>query len=144
MALPKKLIVAGSYETNETHSVKFPFVALIDVGNLIKNQFTTKDFTMIKCFGPLEVKKPARGSQMISQKVAITALNYGPYDNGHIIVGLSNGSILILNSLDLSSMFRLQAFEPSTVKGFSGQKQPLPITKILFDPTQMIVAASLF
>ena len=77
---------------------------------------------MIKCFGPLEVNKKATRGQVNQSKVSITALNYGPYDNGHIIVGLSNGSILILNSLDLSSMFRFQAFEPSSVKGFVGQK----------------------
>ena len=39
-------------------------------------------------------------------------MNYGPYDNGHIILGFNNGHILILNSLDLASMFRVKVFDP--------------------------------
>ena len=32
----------------------------------------------------------------------ISALNYGPYDNGHIIVGLRNGHLYTFSSSDLS------------------------------------------
>ena len=39
--------------------------------------------------------------------IEITALEYGPYDNGHIILGFNTGFLLILNSLDLSGMFRI-------------------------------------
>ena len=71
---------------------------------------------MIKCF-QYEVEGKAgffkKGQEQQSKlNLEITALNYGPYDNGHIILGFNNGHILILNSLDLSSMFRLQVFEP--------------------------------
>jgi hypothetical protein len=70
---------------------------------------------MIKCF-QYEVEGKGgffkKGQEQSKLNLEITALNYGPYDNGHIILGFNNGHILILNSLDLSSMFRLQVFEP--------------------------------
>ena len=66
---------------------------------------------MIKCF-QYEVEGKGgffkKGQEQQSKlNLEITALNYGPYDNGHIILGFNNGHILILNSLDLASMFRL-------------------------------------
>ena len=58
-------------------------------------------------------------------------MNYGPYDNGHIIIGFSSGHLLILNSLDLSCMFRMSIFE-------SSQR----INKIIFEPTNQIIVSS--
>ena len=105
---------------------------------------------MIKCFdfGAAEGKKKGRAAPSRQRSTRITALNYGPYDNGHIILGLSNGYILILNSLDLSSMFRFRAFDTSFIQknpqpNSTSEETEQPIAKILFDPTQMILAASL-
>ena len=70
---------------------------------------------MIKCFlyeteskqaGGMFFNKANLGST-VNPEMQITALNYGPYDNGHIILGFSTGFVLILNSLDLSGMFRI-------------------------------------
>jgi len=33
------------------------------------------------------------------------SLKYGPYDNGHIMVGLSNGYVLAFSSLDLTKLY---------------------------------------
>ena len=73
---------------------------------------------MIRCF---EIDKGVN--------VKISSMNFGPYDNGHIILGLSNGSMLIMNSLDLSMIFRIKIFESC-------------ISKIVFEPTNMIILSS--
>jgi len=110
---------------------------------------------MIKCFQYDSEGKSSffkKGSEQPNNKLdlQITALNYGPYDNGHIILGFNNGHILILNSLDLASMFRLQVFEPlpaqmrentDGVKVLEGDEH-VHISKIQFDPTQMILVSS--
>lgn len=110
---------------------------------------------MIKCFQYDSESKSSffkKGSEPANSKLnlKITALNYGPYDNGHIILGFNNGHILILNSLDLASMFRLQVFEPLPPhlrETNDGAKLPqenehVHISKIQFDPTQMILVSS--
>ena len=34
----------------------------------------------------------------------ITSLSYGPYDNGHVLVGTSTGDFLAFNSLTLTKL----------------------------------------
>lgn len=58
-----------------------PFLMLFD---RIKN-----DMTIVKAF-------KSRG--------LITALSYGPYDNGHVLVGTSTGDFLAFNSLTLQKL----------------------------------------
>jgi outer membrane protein assembly factor BamB len=41
---------------------------------------------------------------LFKSKGSITALNYGPYDNGHILVGLSTGDFFAFNSLTLQKL----------------------------------------
>lgn len=72
---------------------------------------------MIKCFhydnnSLKNFLKPDGKTFNINADIEITALNFGPYDNGHVVLGFNTGAILILNSFDLSSMFRLQVFNP--------------------------------
>ena len=55
----------------------------------------------------------------------ITCLEYGPYDNGHILVGLSNGTIIVYNSFDLSRMHQFSLFDS-------------PIKLITLDPTNLV------
>jgi hypothetical protein len=31
----------------------------------------------------------------------ITSINYGPFDNGHILVGLDNGILIAFSSIDM-------------------------------------------
>ena len=101
---------------------------------------------MIKCFnfGQDTNKKGSKQTASQTKSIRITSLNYGPYDNGHIILGMSNGFILILNSLDLSSMFRFRAFETSKVQinpigqaiaDNQTREIEKPVEKLLFDPT---------
>lgn len=60
----------------------------------------------------------------------ITSLNYGPYDNGHMLLGLDSGHLLaydVNNSFDL--VFQMQLCHH-------------PLTSIQFDPTQLIIVSS--
>ena len=44
----------------------------------------------------------------------MTALKYGPYDNGHIVLGFETGVIAILDSIKLQKLFERQIFEIDT------------------------------
>ena len=61
----------------------------------------------------------------------ITCLKYGPYDNGHIVVGFSSGIIAILDTLSLAKLFERQTFEVGTA-----------VRCITFDPTNLIIAST--
>lgn len=37
----------------------------------------------------------------------ITCINYGPYDNGHILIGMSNGTLLAFDSVSMNKLFEL-------------------------------------
>ena len=102
-----------------------PFVSLVDTQEWQGKKFGHQDSSMIKCF------TYDSGKNKISKEMCITAANFGPYDNGHIVVGFNTGLMLILNSFDLAAMFRIQVFDIET-----------PISSIVFDPTQMIFASS--
>ena len=43
--------------------------------------------------------------KLITTYSKITALKFGPYDNGHIIIGLSNGFLLVFSSIDLTKLY---------------------------------------
>jgi hypothetical protein len=62
----------------------------------------------------------------------ITSLNYGPFDNGHIVLGFNTGHVLILSSVDLASIYRTQIFTCSNS----------PVSQIIFDPLLKIIAVS--
>ena len=57
-------------------------------------------------------------------------MKFGPYDNGHIIVGLSNGMVLVFSSLDLTKLFEYQLFNDS-------------VSNITFDPTNLVIVSSI-
>ena len=60
----------------------------------------------------------------------ITAINYGPFDNGHLLLGLDSGYLLaydVNNSFDL--VFQMQLCQH-------------PLTSISFDPTHLILVSS--
>ena len=59
----------------------------------------------------------------------ITTLTYGPYDNGHIILGLTNGMVQVFNASTLARMYALQLFTD-------------PIAAITFEPTKLVLVAN--
>ena len=64
-------------------------------------------------------------------KGRVTALKYGPYDNGHIVVGFDTGSIAVLETIALKKLFDRQIFELDT-----------PVVCITFDPTNLVIAST--
>ena len=69
--------------------------------------------------------------KILDLQVEITELQYGPFDNGHVMVGLSNGQILAFDFLTLNRLEKYQLFETGDA-----------VRKITFDPTHYIFAAS--
>jgi hypothetical protein len=63
------------------------------------------------------VLKPFKG------KVKITSINYGPFDNGHVLVGLDNGTLISFSTIDLVQLNQIVVFNNS------------PINSITFEPT---------
>ena len=90
--------------------------------DLQEGALPTQDFTMIKCFH--------------QERAVITAVNYGPFDNGHICLGFNTGHVLILSSFDLASIYRTQVFYPSIMN------PSIPVKQLIFDPLNMILATS--
>ena len=56
----------------------------------------------------------------------ITALNYGPYDNGHVLVGTSTGDFLAFNSLTLQKICCVKIAQH-------------PVTSLDIEPTQAVI-----
>ena len=113
--LPRKILYAGRYSKNRVpktpHSPRLltkkqknqPFLMLFD---RVKN-----DLTIVKAF-------KSRGF--------ITCLSYGPYDNGHILVGTSTGDFLAFNSLSLTKICNVKVAQH-------------PVTSITIEPTQSVM-----
>ncbi len=68
--------------------------------------------------------------KILDVEVEITAVAYGPFDNGHIMVGLNDGQLLAFDFLTLERLEKIQAFEDRQ-----------PIIRITFDPTHYIFVA---
>lgn len=49
--------------------------------------------------------KPSAVYIFDSSKGRVTALKYGPFDNGHIVIGFDTGLLVILDSIHLRKMF---------------------------------------
>lgn len=64
------------------------------------------------------------------QNELITSLNYGPFDNGHILIGFSTGDIIGASTVDLKDIFSLKIFDQS------------PVTSMTIEPTNMIFVGS--
>ena len=62
----------------------------------------------------------------------ISCIKFGPYDNGHIVVGLSNGVFTILDSISLNKLLEVSDIF----------NQPSTISEIVFDPTNLIIITS--
>lgn len=50
-------------------------------------------------------EKPSAVYIFEAAKGRITALKYGPYDNGHVVVGFDTGMIAILDAIQLRKLF---------------------------------------
>lgn len=60
----------------------------------------------------------------------VTAINFGPYDNNYLLVGLRNGFLLVYDVLEMERVASLNLFQNDA------------ISQISYEPTNLIFAAS--
>ena len=65
--------------------------------------------------------------KVFRSKGLITCLSYGPYDNGHVLVGTSTGDFLAFDSLSLTKICNVKVSERSAVSSMT------------IDPTQAVL-----
>ena len=105
--IPRKIIVTGDYEFLTFGKVAtFPYVMIFDR--------IQKDLSVIRAF---------------KTQLKITSLNYGPYDNGHVLIGMENGSLIAFSITSLEKLYQFKVFET-------------PLSSLTIDPTQMMIAGS--
>jgi hypothetical protein len=56
----------------------------------------------------------------------ISCLMYGPYDNGHILVGLTTGDFIAFDSMQLTKIVNIKVSNS-------------PVTSISLEPTQLVL-----
>ena len=76
-------------------------------------------------------EKPSAVYIFEASKGRVTSLKYGPYDNGHLVIGFDTGIIAILDSIHLKKLFERQIFEVDR-----------PVQSITFDPTNLVIATT--
>ena len=80
----------------------------------------------------------------IQDSKQITAINYGPYDNGYLFLGLSSGHLLafdILHGAKSKPKDTTQVELPGINQVLEIQLASSPITQIAFDPTQLVLVS---
>lgn len=70
----------------------------------------------------------------------ITALDFGPYDNGYILAGMHSGRLLVFDPVTLVRVKDFNVFTRGKMRG--ELKVPEPITTISFEPTELVFVSS--
>lgn len=72
-------------------------------------------------------EKPVRSvTKLFKSKGQISSVQYGPYDNGHILVGTSTGDFFAFDSVSLKKMCNIKLSD-------------CPITHIAIEWTQLVL-----
>ena len=70
----------------------------------------------------------------------MTALEFGPYDNGYILAGMQSGRLLVYDPVTLE---RVKVFNVFTKGKMRGElKEAEPISSISFEPTELVFVSS--
>jgi len=102
--LPRKIIFGGEYNViGEDDENTSPFLMLFD-----------------------RVKLESTVTRPFKSKGQISCLTYGPYDNGHILVGLTTGDFIAFDSLTLRKICNVKISEH-------------PVTSITIEPIMMVL-----
>ena len=102
--LPRKIIFGGEYNViGEDDENTSPFLMLFD-----------------------RVKLEGTVTRPFKSKGQISCLTYGPYDNGHILVGLTTGDFIAFDSLTLRKICNVKISEH-------------PVTSITIEPIMMVL-----
>ena len=70
----------------------------------------------------------------------ITALGFGPYDNGYILAGMQSGRLLVYDPITLDRVKDFNVFTKGKMRG--ELKVAEPITSISFEPTELVFVTS--
>ncbi|CDW85419.1 UNKNOWN [Stylonychia lemnae] len=105
--IPTKILLAGLYTSSLLKYEK-------NNSYVLMLNRTNKQQSIIKAF---------------KSQYRITSLNYGPYDNGHVLVGMENGTLLAFSSIDMSKLYQVRIFDRE-------------INRITIDPTNQVILGS--
>ena len=72
------------------------------------------------------VKQDLTVVKAFKSKGLISCLAYGPYDNGHVLIGTSTGDFLAFNSLNLTKICNVKV-------------ALYPVTSLTIEPTQSVL-----
>ena len=110
---PTHVILAGSYkEANKTKSCVIKY-------NICKHECTAAAF--------------------IDSPAIVSCISYGPYDNGPVMIGLNDGTILSLDYYSLDLMFKLNAEIKGAVKWITYE----PCNRIIVGTEESVYTLSL-
>ena len=70
----------------------------------------------------------------------VTAVEYGPYDNGYVLLGMRSGRLLVYDPVTLERVTDFKVFTKGKMRG--ELKVPEPIIKIDMEPTELVFVAS--
>ena len=65
----------------------------------------------------------------INEEDEIRAINYGPFDNGYLLLGFSSGQLLGIDLLDMELILNIKLFDE-------------PIQNITYEPTNLVFISS--
>mmetsp|Transcript_6703 Transcript_6703/g.8001 ORF Transcript_6703/g.8001 Transcript_6703/m.8001 type:complete len:92 (+) Transcript_6703:1371-1646(+) len=66
----------------------------------------------------------------------VTALHFGPYDNGYVLIGLNSGRLLVYDPITLNRVKDFNIFTRGHVRGELRQAEA--ITQIAIEPTELV------
>jgi len=132
--ITEKIVVAGRCSLNGNER---PFIARVAVSFMIPNVETPRQLTpalqTVKV--DAEVIKIIGGSELD----AVTALEYGPYDNGYLLVGTRSGALLVYDPLTLDRIKDFKIFTKGVIEG--EMRDAEAIRAITIEPTELVVVA---
>ncbi len=138
-----KIMSEHSLELVSVKAVKFPKLAWSDrrcEETEFNKQFILKKVLIVGLCNHIGAKRPfllkmnlesglAESIKILTINVRITAVAFGPYDNNYFLIGLSNGTLLVFDSVSLERIHNIPLFKS-------------PITRISMEPANMIFIAS--
>ena len=71
---------------------------------------------------------------------AITALEFGPYDNGYVLAGMQSGRLLVYDPVTLERVKDFKVFTRGKMRGELTEAEP--ISQISMEPTELVFVAS--
>ena len=110
--LPRKIVFAGKYESSKTPS---PGIMKGSAGGCIKRP---QPFLML--FDRIKVEMTV--TRAFKSRGQISAVAYGPYDNGHVLIGTTTGDFFAFDTMRLVKICNVKVAE-------------YPVTSITFEPT---------